>query len=69
MARPENRSEGRSISVSLPQQTFDYLVHLANLGFLGKTENEVANYILVSQTEALYAKNFHDRKIPRADAS
>jgi hypothetical protein len=69
MARPENRSEGRSISISLPQRTFDYLAFLATNGFLGKTENEVASYILVNQTEAMYKDNYHDRKIPPADAS
>jgi hypothetical protein len=69
MARPENRSEGRSISISLPQRTFDYLVHLANLGFLGKTENEVATHILVSQAQAMYKDDYHNWKIPPADVS
>ena len=67
MARPENRSEGRSISISLPQETFDYLAWLASLGKLGKTENEVAYYILVKQVEDMYDKKVHERKIPAAD--
>ena len=45
------------------------LAFLATNGFLGKTENEVASYILVNQTEAMYKDNYHDRKIPPADAS
>jgi hypothetical protein len=69
MARPENRSEGRSISISLPQETFDYLAWLASLGKLGKTENEVAYYILVKEVEDMYANKLHDRKIPAADPS
>ena len=68
MARPENRSEGRTISISLPQETFDYLAWLATLGKLGKTENEVASYILVRQVEDMYEKKVHERKIPAADA-
>jgi hypothetical protein len=69
MARPENRSEGRSISVSLPQETFDYLAWLATLGKFGKTENEVATYILVNQVEAMYEKKVHERRIPVADTT
>jgi len=32
MARPENRSEARSLSLTLPEETFNYLVLLATLG-------------------------------------
>ena len=35
MARPENRSEARSLSLTLPEETFNYLVFLATLGNLG----------------------------------
>ena len=35
MARPENRSEARALSLTLPIETFNYLVLLATLGKLG----------------------------------
>ena len=38
MARPENRSEARSLSLTLPEETFNYLVLLASLG---KLEEEI----------------------------
>ena len=53
MARPENRSEARSLSLTLPEETFNYLVLLAGLGKLGRTENEVATHILVRETNAM----------------
>jgi len=66
MARPENRSEARSLSLTLPEETFNYLVLLAGLGKLGRTENEVATHILVRETYAMIERGFHDRKIPVA---
>ena len=49
MARPENRSEARALSLTLPVETFNYLALLATLGKLGRTENEVATHILVRE--------------------
>ena len=69
MARPENRSEARSLSLTLPEETFNYLVLLATLGKLGRTENEVATHILVREVYAMYERGFHDAKIPVADAT
>ena len=67
MARPENRSEARSLSLTLPEETFNYLVLLATLGKLGRTENEVATHILVREVYAMYERGLHDVKIPVAD--
>jgi hypothetical protein len=67
MARPENSSEARSLSLTLPEETFNYLVLLATLGKLGRTENEVATHILVREVYAMYERGFHDVKIPVAD--
>jgi len=67
MARPENRSEARSLSLTLPEETFNYLVLLATLGKLGRTENEVATHILVREVYAMYEAGFHDVRIPVAD--
>jgi hypothetical protein len=67
MARPENRSEARSLSLTLPIETFNYLVLLATLGKLGRTENEVATHILVREVYAMLGRGFHDEKIPPAE--
>ena len=55
MARPENRSEARALSLTLPVETFNYLALLATLGKLGRTENEVATHILVREVYAMHA--------------
>jgi hypothetical protein len=67
MARPENRSEARALSLTLPTETFNYLVLLATRGKLGRTENEVATHILVREAYAMHAHGFHDERIPVAD--
>jgi hypothetical protein len=68
VARPENRSEARALSLTLPTETFNYLVLLATLGKLGRTENEVATHILVREAYAMHAAKFHEMRIaPPAD--
>ena len=69
MARPENRSDARSLSLTLPLETFNYLVLLATLGKLGRTENEVATHILVREVYAMYEREFHTQRIPAVDDS
>ena len=69
MARPENRSDARSINLTLPAETFNYLVLLATLGKLGRTENEVATHILVREAYAMIERGFHEQRIPAADES
>jgi hypothetical protein len=64
MARPENRSETRALSLTLPIETFNYLALLATLGKLGRTENEVATHILVREVYAMIERGFHDVRIP-----
>ena len=54
MARPENRSEAQPLSLTLPEETFNYLVLLATLGKLGRTENEIATHILVREAYAMH---------------
>jgi hypothetical protein len=68
MARPENRSEARALSLTLPIETFNYLVLLATRGKLGRTENEVATHILVREAYAMQQHRFHDERIPAAAA-
>jgi hypothetical protein len=67
MARPENRSEARSLNLTLPEETFNYLVLLATRGKLGRTENEVAAHILVREAYAMHQRGFHDQRIMPAD--
>jgi len=64
MARPENRSEARALSLTLPIETFNYLALLATLGKLGRTENEVATHILVREVYEMLADGFHETRIP-----
>src|SRR5262245_59687181 len=64
MARPENRSEARALSLTLPTETFNYLVLLATLGKLGRTENEVATHILVREAYGMYERGFHNERVP-----
>jgi hypothetical protein len=64
MARPENRSEARALSLTLPVETFNYLVLLATRGKLGRTENEVAAHILVREAYAMQQQGFHETRIP-----
>ena len=64
MARPENRSEARALSQTLPIETFNYLALLAKLGKLGRTENEVATHILVREIYAMHARGFHEMRVP-----
>jgi hypothetical protein len=67
MARPENRSDARSLSLTLPEETFNYLVLLATLGKLGRTENEVATHILVREVYLMQERGFDQQRIPAAD--
>jgi hypothetical protein len=67
MARPENRSEARALNLTLPEETFNYLVLLATRGKLGRTENEVATHILVREAYAMHQHGFHDQRIAPAD--
>ena len=68
MARPENRSDARSLSLTLPTETFNYLVLLATLGKLGRTENEVAAHILVREAYTMLERCFHENSA-RGDMS
>jgi hypothetical protein len=64
MARPENRSDPKALTLTLPEETFNYLVLLATRGKLGRTENEVAAHILVREAYTMYLSGFHDQRIP-----
>jgi len=52
------------LSLTLPTETFNYLVLLATLGKLGRTENEVATHILVREVYAMIERGFHEMRVP-----
>ena len=64
MARPKNRSDGHSLTLTLPSDTFNYLVHLATAGKLGLTENEVAAHIIIREVVDMQQDGFHLIKAP-----
>lgn len=65
--RPRHRSETHPITVSLPAETYDYLVLLASRGKLGPSEQDVAAHILIREVDFMLALDVHSRRIPRAD--
>lgn len=66
MARPKHRSEAKSITVSLPAETHNYLVLLASLGKLGPSEQDVAAHILIREVDIMLAIDYHLKQIPQS---
>jgi hypothetical protein len=63
--RPRHRSDTRSITVSLPAETMNYLVLLAERGKLGPSEQDVAAHILVREVDRMIALDYHDQRFPQ----
>jgi len=63
--RPKNRSSSKSITVTLPDQTYNYLVYLAENGALGVSEADVASYLLIKEVDTLLTIGYHDIKPPK----
>ena len=53
MARSPNRSPTEQITITVPAQTFAYLVRLATAGAIGANEALVASHLVVSEVERL----------------
>ncbi len=51
MARPANRSALRQLTISVPEQTYVYLVKMAEVGARGQTEQAIAAQIVVTTVE------------------
>jgi hypothetical protein len=64
MARPRNKAETRTVTVSVPARLHDYLGHLARNSVLGASESEVASFLLTKQVMAMLRDGFHDLQIP-----
>ena len=69
MARPRNKAETRSLTVSVPIRLYDYLSHLAGNSVLGASESEVASFLLTQQVMSMLRDGFHDLRIPEAPVS
>jgi hypothetical protein len=64
MARPRNKAETRSLTISVPIRLHDYLAHLARNSILGASESDVASFLLTQQVMAMLRDGFHDLRIP-----
>jgi hypothetical protein len=64
MARPRNKAQTRTLTISVPERLYDYLTHLARHSVLGAAEAEVASYLLTQQVMGMLQSGFHDLKFP-----
>jgi hypothetical protein len=64
VARPKNKSETKSFTVSVPIRLYDYLTHLARHSVLGASESDVATYLITQQVMEMLKTGFHDLKFP-----
>ena len=64
MARPKNRSDPVTLTVSLPKETHAYFVLLASLGKLAWTENDVGAQILIAEHQRMDREEFHNKPPP-----
>ena len=69
MARPRNKAETRSLTVSVPIRLYDYLTHLAGNSVLGASESEVASFLLTQQVMGMLKDGFHELRIPEVPSS
>lgn len=64
MGRRKNRSSPRQLSISLPQDTYKYLVYLAGIGKYGFNENDVATYLVIQEVHRMEKEKEHEIKSP-----
>lgn len=67
MARPKNKSETRTLTISVPIRLHDYLNHLARTSILGASESEVASFLLTQQVSVMLRDGFHNLSIPEPE--
>jgi hypothetical protein len=51
--------------ITVPKPLWDYLTYLAGHSMLGTSEQEVAVHILARELNAMFAANYHDKRIPK----
>jgi hypothetical protein len=66
MARPENKQQTQTLSITVPQATYGYLSYLAVNSTLGANENDVAVRLLTDRINELLLAKFHEATIPKA---
>jgi hypothetical protein len=64
--RPKNRSDARTITISLPAETLEYLILLASRGNLGPSEQDIATHILVREVDLMMAIDYHEKRLPKS---
>jgi hypothetical protein len=64
MARPKNKAETRTLTLSVPIRLYDYLNHLARNSILGASESEVASFLLTQQVMTMLRDGFHNLSVP-----
>lgn len=64
MGRRKNRSTPKQLSISLPQDTYKYLVYLASIGKYGFVENDVASYLIIQEVHKMEKEKTHEVKSP-----
>jgi len=65
MARPENLSETKELTLQLPLEQYEFLTLLATLGKGGRSRPEIAIHILVRELQLLEKDGYHMRRLPR----
>jgi hypothetical protein len=66
MGRPPHRSKARPLTVSLPGETYDYLVLLAKREKLGPSEQDIAAHIIIREVDLMMTIDYHEKKLPKA---
>lgn len=66
MARPKHKSETKSFEITVPMRLYRYLSYLAKHSAIGTSENAIASYIVVKETQAMLKDGVHKIKVPQA---
>lgn len=56
-------SDPESFQISLPRETYDYLVRLGQLGKLGNKVHTIAEYIVIREVDAMRRSGYHKQTI------
>lgn len=57
---PKNLSDPQSFQISVPQDTYDYLVLLATKGKIGTKYSEIAAHLVVREVTKMQIEKFHE---------
>lgn len=65
MPRPKHKSETHSFEITVPKRLFRYLTFLAKHSALGTSENAIASYLVVKETQWMLKEGIHKIKVPQ----